>query len=313
MTNLSVRDFANLVATDVREILGKNFTVTVHEVLKNNSIKYTGIQIRKEDAILAPTIYVDSMYAEYSEMKMTLVEVVDNVLCSYNSSEAERILDFSLSDKETIRNNITFTLVNADMNKELLEQVPYLKVLDYAIVFRVISHVDSEGMASIRMTNDYMKACDLDMQELTRLANANTRKFHKSYLSPIEEVIKVNSDGYCPTSQGSLSLHVLSNTMKLNGATTILLPEVREQLLNLFSEDARLIPSSVHEWIIMNAPVATAYDEFGQLDTLISEVNQTHVAQEDILGWHAYTLKELTDAIDLAIQEAVTSIKHTEV
>ena len=41
---------------------GKEAVVSVHEQMKNNGVKYTGLCVKKIDSNIGPTVYIDAFY-----------------------------------------------------------------------------------------------------------------------------------------------------------------------------------------------------------------------------------------------------------
>ncbi len=85
--------------------------------------------------------------------------------------------------------------------------------------------------------------------------------------------------------ESSPPMYVLSNRELCYGASAILYPGIRKVLGSVFEEDLILIPSSVHEWIIL--PRDTGADT-AFMNELIGHVNRTEVRPDEVLGSHVY-------------------------
>ena len=65
----------------------------------------------------------------------------------------------------------------------------------------------------------------------------------------------------------------------------MLYPRVLEDIANQLDEDYYILPSSIHEIIILPASCCMEYSD---IDEMIVEINETQVSEEDTLSDHAY-------------------------
>ena len=80
-------------------------------------------------------------------------------------------------------------------------------------------------------------------------------------------------------------MYVVSNKKNLFGASAILYSDYLEEWAEELECDLYVIPSSVHELLVM--PVAHAYSG-EEITEMIREINRTQVAREEILSDHVY-------------------------
>ena len=80
-------------------------------------------------------------------------------------------------------------------------------------------------------------------------------------------------------------MYVLSNPMRVNGASVLAYPNLQEQLESVFPQDCYLLPSSLHEMIIIPKDLGMTPKEMGEM---VREVNQKEVARDEILSDRVY-------------------------
>ena len=80
-------------------------------------------------------------------------------------------------------------------------------------------------------------------------------------------------------------LYVLTNRLQLYGAGCMLYDGVLETFATARGCDLYVLPSSVHEVLLM--PVSEKFSK-EELDEMILQVNREHVSREDILSDHVY-------------------------
>lgn len=130
-------DFNELVAERLRNICGDEFSVSLYEALKNNSVTHRGISIREGDSRMAPTIYMDEFYTDYCDGR-DLEDIVNDILRIYSANRNGPDFDTErFSDFEWVKERIFFKLVNSRKNLELLQCVPNCQYLDLALIYGV--------------------------------------------------------------------------------------------------------------------------------------------------------------------------------
>ena len=82
--------------------------------------------------------------------------------------------------------------------------------------------------------------------------------------------------------------------MKLNGAAVILYPKLIKKIADEFKSDFVLLPSSIHEWLLIPAESPENISMFSQM---VTEVNDTQLADEEKLSDHAYYYSRNMDMI----------------
>ena len=86
-----------------------------------------------------------------------------------------------------------------------------------------------------------------------------------------------------------MPLYVLTNTRGFYGAAAILYEGLLEQCVRKFPGDVFVIPSSVHELLLVSAEDVWSAQEMTEM---IRCVNQTGVAPEEILSDHVYIYRK---------------------
>ena len=60
---------------------------------------------------------------------------------------------------EEIKENLFFSLINYEKNKEKLSDIPYIKFLDLAVVFNYMVDENGDEIHSFRVDDRIMKTC----------------------------------------------------------------------------------------------------------------------------------------------------------
>ena len=91
-------------------------------------------------------------------------------------------------------------------------------------------------------------------------------------------------------------MKVLSNTRRIYGAVCILYPGVLESLASKEGHDLYILPSSVHEVILLPDIGVPSAEE---LRKIIKEVNDTQVAPEEVLSYSLYRYRRMDGRVTI--------------
>lgn len=249
------------------------------QILKNNSVKLDGFSYYLEGHREQPTVYVNHFFREDMQEK-DLLAVAEKILKIQRSSILHPQKDLSqVLVYENIKKNIYYRLISKNTNEELLNQIPWIPWLDLAIVFylRVPEHILEHATALIYTS--HVKHWGISIKELYRVAAENMAELPVQ-LEPMETFLE--GYGFEPLSSG---MHVLSIGKKEFGAAAILNPQILRKCYRRLGEDYYVLPSSIHEVILLPKSLAGSPE---RLDDLVKEVNEKCVRPEEILSGHAY-------------------------
>lgn len=317
---LSFEEFVCFVEKTLMEHLGSEYFSQRKKVVKNNSVTLISLVIRKRDELIVPCIYLNTYFSQYEEGRQ-INEICDEILDVYlYSKDSERnSFDEIIFRYDEMKSSIIYRIINYEKNKELLESVPYIKVLDFAVTFHCLVRDDEEGIGTIRITEEHRKQWGVKLEELYIIAMKNTPEIFPALIRPMEEVmlelmkkevmsfamddishLGLAEEKHLEAEQAAnefiqmlhyenpkckVDMYVLSNSRGINGASCILYPEILSDFADQIDNDFFILPSSIHELILV--PVE---EQLGikQLKEMVMEINQTQVPLEDVLSDDIY-------------------------
>ena len=265
----------------VNEDLG----TAVRHVNKNNGVGYDGFS--KVDVNVSPTVNVDDIYNIYeTEGYEVAVKELREIL-----DKKPPIQDLNDLFGKLSNDRLTLRLVNYESNKERLKDTVYKTIGDLAIELRVIVDYVDDGYATTSVTDSILKAMGLNKEEAIQIAIDNgkgdvTLQDMLSLLIDMGVDMGIDIDN---TDYLEAPMYVLSNKNKLNGAVAMLYSEYLDKVCDKFASDnVYIIPSSIHEVIVINANGTNPSD----INGLIAMANNTSVETEDILSYKLYEYKK---------------------
>ena len=287
------KNFSARVQEAVSARLGDDYQVIVKEMTKNNNINMEGLLIYKEGQNVAPAIYLEP-FRECYRRGEEWQSVIDRIIAFYESNLPTQSLDMSFyRDFSKVKKRIIYKLINAEQNRELLNQIPHIGFLDLAICFCYAIYHKSIGDGTILITNSQVEMWDTNTVELLKLAQKNTIRMFGMELQPMENVLNrlikaeydQDAEEDAPIFTEPLPMKVLSNRKRQFGAAVMLYPGVLQEIAEDLDGNLYILPSSVHEVIIMGD---TGAEDPRFLKEMVREVNATQVLPEEILSEHVY-------------------------
>lgn len=289
---MEYRKFLENVRKEVESRYDSNVSVTLNHVMKNNGTELDGITIMEKDKNIAPTIYINSFYDRYRE-GVSLKAVVSEIIRIYNQNKNSININADYFENyENVRKTIVYKLVNYQKNKKLLEDVPYKRVLDLAVVFYCLIEQRKGVSATALIHNEHLRIWNVTEDEIYNDALKNTPVLLAGSIVPMSKILSEiagtaqadNDEKVCEYT-GEDILYVLNNSSRVNGAACILYDNLLKKFANDVHSDLYILPSSVHEVIIV--PKKNAFDK-SELADMVREVNEQGVSQDEILSDNVY-------------------------
>jgi len=258
----TITDFAEAVRTETIKKLGGEYQVTVETKNKNNKAVYTGLHISRKGMEAEPLVYLDDYFRQYQNGNMTVPEAAECVARASRkkgpSVEIRQFLEY-----ENVKDSIVYRLINTEMNRELLDDLPHMEFLDLSVVFCCLVMEEEENPAFIWIHNIHMKLWDVTVEELYRAASENTQRLEKPELMNIEEILydvlpekgfSLNENDRSMEEKtagnndaaSTVPVYVLSSRKRLQGAACMLYPDLLRRIADRMDSSYYIIPSSIH-------------------------------------------------------------------
>lgn len=280
---LNYEEMKEKLVNIVAELVGEDYEVTEHKVAKTNVV-LDSIIIKNPNINIAPTIYIEPYYQMYRN-GMSLEAVAEKLVDVFHEHELSTDMDISnFSNFELQKQYLRFKVINFAKNIDgILKDVPYVPFLDdLAIVFYLdINDICPDG--TIMIHNEHLKMWDIDTETLYRIAVSNNRVYQPAVIEGMSSVMK--EMGVLPDDFdfGEELMYVMSNPQKRFGASTLVFDDVIGTFADEHNSDLWIIPSSIHETIIIFAKNDNEMDK-SDISEMIQSVNGSECAESEVLG-----------------------------
>ena len=293
---MEYQEFVEQVKQKVAEQVEAGSKVNVSRILKNNLEPVDGLTILHQGENVARAIWLNPLYQKY-EYGVPVERIAEEILEYHKKERQEGTCDLSFyTDFAKVQDHIACKLVHYGMNRALLEEVPHRAFLDLAVVYYYRVEDSRFGNASILVKNDHMRLWHTDPETLHALAMRNTPRLLPYEFTDILELICQISEADPGMLRQELPMYVLTNTEKSFGASAVLFPAVLKAVREHLQSDYYVLPSSIHECIIIPAdenlnPAA--------LHEMVKEINEEHVAPEELLGDSVYFYSQKKQRLEI--------------
>ena len=280
---MEYKEFVEYIKMNAGYIAGEGGNITINHVIKNNGCEMDGLVIMEKGKDIAPTIYLDSFYELYTNGE-NIKNIIRQIEVIYEQNKNNVTFDVNiLKHFDTIKDKIVYKVVNYRSNEKLLEQVPHKRILDLAVVFYCLLDNEYGRSATALIYNNNLKNWNVTIDDVYKAALKNTPDLLHSKISSMAALFEkcgVNVDGeevdlkdYVPS-----DMYVLTNESKLNGAACILYENVLYDFAQKLGADLYILPSSVHEVILL--PKLSMFEK-DELVNMVKEVNTEGVAADE--------------------------------
>lgn len=284
---MKYQKFIESVVSHVTESVSTDKKVTIQSVLKNNGTKYDGLVIIDPILNISPTIYLNPYYHRYLN-GVPIEDIYDDILDTYQTYLPQSDFDISqFVDFENAKNHIIYKLVNKEKNLELLEDIPYVDFQDLVLIFLVQISDLSETYGTILIHNSHLNLWNIDKDHLFKIAEKNTPSLLPYYFDNFLEILGMPEE-YNFDIFSKPYLYILTNSLKIHGATCMAYPGLLKELAETLNDNLIIIPSSIHEVLIL--PESSLNEDYSidDLCETIMEVNEMELHNDEVLADHPY-------------------------
>lgn len=279
---------------------GRNgIQVKEHTALKNNGKLRLGLLIQEEGTNLFPAIYLEEYYEKFQNGE-TLEQIVSEIILLYQTIKAKNRIDAEhFWDLDRWKKKLGIKVIQTEKNRELLRKIPHLDVLDLSLTFYMILDHQQEGTATMQITNEHMLQWNLKTEELYEIAMQSAIRLLPAEFCTLSDMIRKITGVELETvdqRQKECQMYVLTNSSRIQGAACMFYPHVLDMIGEILKEDFYILPSSIHEVIILPKSKGMKKEE---LDIMIQDINGTQVETEEVLSDHAYLYERRTGRIQM--------------
>lgn len=286
-------EFTKNITKEIENIMGSGYKVKILNTEKINTGRFHALIILKDGANISQNFYIEELYRDYQSGRMTIREMAGRIAssCYNNTASIEELkgLGKYINDKEWAEERLFLQLINSSKNKSLLENSVHMDFNGLSLVLYVLAADNKAGMCRARVTKAMCQGYGWNGKEILDYALENTAKLFPYCLCTLQEVLQKALDTTDAETCGLPSIGndmlVITNEKYVNGAAAIFYPGVLKEISEKHGTSLFLIPSSIHEFLILedNGMYSPA-----ELESMVKDVNNSSVLPEELLSDNVY-------------------------
>lgn len=259
--------------------------------VKNNGVTVTGLLLKGEKERVAPNFYLENQYVEWMRGIQTLEEIC-NRLCDSYRDEVEKSRSLLTEIKfewEEFRRKVFMRLVNKERNANQLELIPYKDFMDLAIVYYYSVNLDGDAQGTLLISNEHMELLGVSEDELHQAAENNCQRYQPVKLRCMQDLlydlgrkigVEISESKECYP-----YMFVLTNTKGMFGAVAMTCDVELECFAKRIGKGFYILPSSVHEVILVPENKEFCIEYFA---SMVREINETQLDPTEVLSDSIY-------------------------
>ena len=284
---MKYQEFIEIVKDHMHAHVPVGHRVVIQPVLKNNGTTYDGLIIMDPILNISPTIYLNPYYHRYLN-GVSLTDIFEDILHTYRENKPSEDFDISVfKDFPKAKNRIVVKLVNYEKNKELLLEIPHVKFHDLALIFVCCVSDFLNEYATILIHNQHLEMWDISLEELYQIGMKNTPEMLPCRYERMEDYFERMLENPFPF-LADLHMYLLTNQLKIHGATCMVYPGLLKELADKLEDNLIIIPSSIHELLILPEKCTKENYTLSDLKDMVGEANDTQLTDDEVLSDHAY-------------------------
>ena len=281
--SLNYNEFIERVRELLSIRLSHSYEIVLKKVVKNNDVCRYGISAFPKEGNngkkVSRIVYLEDFYQEYEDEQEYNLEGIVSEICSILTDfTSPGFNETDYTDIDKVKDKIIFELVNYEKNEKRLLDRPYIKIMDLAVIFAFVATDLGRDFGVVHITNEIAKQFGLTRDEIWEFAKVNTPKLLKADIMPMSSFVydeKADNE----------EMYIICNRKKTSGAGVILYDRILEELSSELESDLYILPSSVHETIVIRAD---KNKDVYALQEMVKNINNTVVSAEDILSDKVY-------------------------
>lgn len=288
---LEEKMFAEGVAREIKSCLAPEFSdveCTVVEQRKNNNVVLTGVCFHRPGQQADPIVYVEPFYDEVKngrpkeEAMKEMAKLAEKGMEIKEIPEADKVLAYGKA-----KEYLCVRIVNTKANRKRLTQMPHQELEDLSLTLALCFPLDGRREdGSVEVTDELMGIWGMEEETLFQQAWRNMEKRQPPVLQDMGAMfgnLLAGGADFSHKTEGQM--FVLTNQGMRYGASALACPGVMEKISRLFPEGFYILPSSIHEVLIVPKDGELVPKELGNL---VREVNQIEVSSDEVLSDRVY-------------------------
>lgn len=184
---------------------------------------------------------------------------------------------------DSVEEKLSFKLIGLKDNKEYLEDIPYRRFEDLAMVPICMVRNAEIGVGHITIRNSHLDLWGITYDRLWKNLMENSTKTAEVKIKTMPDFL---GEDYINDFEVLQNIIIVSNKEQNYGAGAVLYPGVLEKISDKYGKNLYVLPASVHEVLVL--PEQGEENEAEMLEAIVRQVNAGVLSKEDFLSDKIY-------------------------
>ena len=184
-----------------------------------------------------------------------------------------------------ITDKLMICLMKTEGNEEKLKDLPHMEFGDMSVVYRIVLEDNEDHMKSFLITNEMLKGMGLYGYDLDLIAKDNAPKNFPYKVRPLVDYIAKIAGIPVEAMPGERNIFLATVGSGRYGAGCIYYPKFMKETAELIGGSFYVIPSSIHEVILIPDTIKMPVAE---MKAMVEGINNTEVEPEERLSYNVY-------------------------
>lgn len=269
--------------------LGNGATVRIKDISGSGTAHLEACSINIPGKKLTPVFYPSYFYEKYMS-GTSFSEIIENIKDSIRYSSDDGIDYNDVADYSVARGHIIPKLVNMKKNADWIENVAHKSFLDLVVIFIYVIRAEGDELVSFTVSWEQLNDWNQTIDSLYYDSVKNAPALFPLSIQSIDDVLGLSGN------VGDKTFYVMTNNRRHYGAACMLYDHALSDFADRLGENFHIIPSSVHEVLIVPDSLGIPADE---LRDMLCDVNQSIVRDDEILSDRIYYYDRKSDIVGL--------------
>lgn len=310
---MEFEDFKNEIIELVRdeiETRGIKDIKVEHRTIDSPDGMTERLMVSIADSKMSMAIRLQEVY-ERVEHGQDIIEAANNIVNMVESElgtlgSREATAKSFISNYEKAKSHTYLRLIPGD--SPILKNTPHKIIEDLALVVNI--HIpdfcDENGKSVVVVSKPLMNEYGISEEQLFADATANSLENEPLTFRTLVDAVKhMLSEDELNTATEEITMYIASNTSGFHGASVIDYPEFFEKATEVMGGSFYLLPSSVHEFILLKDD---GKPNAKDLNKMIKNVNETVLEPRDLLSSQCYHYDAKTKKLEIGVKYDKTKI-----
>lgn len=287
--------FAEGVIKEIKDYLPfvyEDMKCEIVEKERNNGQRCVGITFCRPGQEMAPVIYVEPFYKSVQKGE-PLEDVMQKIARAALQGMKSRlpIAASQISEYDKVKEYLGLKLVNTKANRRKLKDITHIEIENLSLIPVIRFPMPEQEMyGNVKITEELRKGWGVSVHDIFEQAWKNEEPPVLQELGDAASYGGDIRDLFTVERLTNDTMYVLTNKRGMDGAIQIALPSVMEKLSELLPKGFFIIPSSIHETLIMPKGMEIHGSEMTpkEIGEIVREANRTSMEREEILSDRIY-------------------------